>query len=239
MTTERILILVRAMPEESKKYGHTVCVAGLTDNNEWRRLYPFEFRYGKISVPFKKKDLIEAEIAASDKDKRKESRKISSYRNLNLPQTESDISKRLETLHCHISDMEEHGDSICVIKPQLEGIEIAVNDTRLYDDQKYFSLITGSLETREKVKMPIEVRYLFRCGGECCAEKPHKIIAIDWEINELARNLLRRHSDKRAVERKMKDKLFDWMKSRNLYFIMGTHFKFRTPMIIGIFYPKK
>ena len=25
---EKILVLVRATPEESKKYGHTVCVAG-------------------------------------------------------------------------------------------------------------------------------------------------------------------------------------------------------------------
>ena len=33
--------------------------------------------------------------------------------------------------------------------------------------------------------------------------------------------------------------LGSFMKKRDLYFILGTHFKFGTWMIIGLFYPKK
>lgn len=72
---ERILILVRAMPEESRKHGHNVCVAGINENGEWRRLYPFRFVYGKRDIDFRKKDVIEAELALPDNDKRPESRK--------------------------------------------------------------------------------------------------------------------------------------------------------------------
>lgn len=87
--------------------------------------------------------------------------------------------------------------------------------------------------------MPVEVSYVFKCGGPCCSQKSHKIIVIDWEINELARNVLRRDQDKHIAENKIRKKLFDWMKMREIYFILGTHFRFKTPLVIGLFYPSK
>lgn len=239
MMKERITILVRAIPEESKKYGHTVCVAGITDSNEWRRLYPFRFRYGKTGLDFVKKDVIEAEVERNAKDARKESRKVLSHANLFSALSDDDISARLDALLDTISGMESKGNSLCVVRPRIKDIDVEINDTNILDPQKYLSSLSGGLEMREKVKMPVEVRYVFSCGGECCKNKPHKIIVIDWEINELARNLLRRYGDKAVVEGKMRQKLFDWMITRNVYFIMGTHFRFKTPMIIGIFYPQK
>lgn len=92
---ERILVLVRAIPEESKKYGYTVCVAGLNENNEWRRLYPFKFRYENRSLDFRKKDMIEVETIPSENDKRKESRKVTRHRNLFSPM-DDDVRKRLD-----------------------------------------------------------------------------------------------------------------------------------------------
>ena len=75
MTTEQILVLVRAIPEKSNKYGYRVCVAGINDDSEWRRLYPFKFEYGKKLIDFTKKDQIEVKITEPDNDKRSESRK--------------------------------------------------------------------------------------------------------------------------------------------------------------------
>ncbi|MCL7410323.1 MAG: hypothetical protein M8350_00715 [Methanosarcinaceae archaeon] len=90
--------------------------------------------------------------------------------------------------------------------------------------------------SREKVKMPIEFRYIFKCKDEpeCTG---HKIILIDWELNELARNIMRKDKDPDVIKEKIKNKLFDYMKTRDLYFFMGTHFRFGTWIIIGIFYP--
>ncbi len=57
ITKEQILVLVRATPEASKKYGYKVCVAGITKEGSWRRLYPFKFSYGEKLIDFKKKVL--------------------------------------------------------------------------------------------------------------------------------------------------------------------------------------
>jgi hypothetical protein len=45
--SEKIVVLVRATPEESKRHGYLVCVAGINEKGEFRRVYPFEFSYGK------------------------------------------------------------------------------------------------------------------------------------------------------------------------------------------------
>jgi len=41
------------------------------------------------------------------------------------------------------------------------------------------------------------------------------------------------------VEEKIRKKFLDFMKTGDLYFFMGTHFRFGTWIIIGIFYPKQ
>jgi hypothetical protein len=40
----RAVILVKAMPNPSQKYGETVCCAGVTAEGRWKRLYPVRFR---------------------------------------------------------------------------------------------------------------------------------------------------------------------------------------------------
>ena len=62
-------------------------------------------------------------------------------------------------------------------------------------------------------------------------------LIIDWELNELARNIMQKDKDPDVIKEKIKNKLFDYMKTRDLYFFMGTHFRFGTWIIIGIFYP--
>jgi hypothetical protein len=45
--TEEVVIVVKAVPQPSQRYGETVCCAGLTRQGEWRRLYPIRFRHLK------------------------------------------------------------------------------------------------------------------------------------------------------------------------------------------------
>lgn len=235
---EKILVLVRATPEKSTKYGHKVCVAGINENKEWRRLYPFMFEYGKKLIDFGKRDLIEVELALPDNDKRKESRKVANHKNLHAPLDNPEILKKILPLVSSIERLSDEKASLGVIKPSLTDIVVNVNDTKVYDEQTYFSMTENFLETREKVKIPIEVRYSFKCLGEQRC-KGHKMILIDWELNELARNILRKDKDPKIVEQKIKQRLYDFMLKRDLYFIVGTHFKYGTWMIIGLFYPER
>ncbi len=240
---EKILVLVRAMPEESRKYGYSVCVAGINESSEWRRLYPFKFVYGKKDIDFRKKDVIDVELDLSDNDKRTESRKVKGHKNLHQPKEDEEVIKTIKPLVSSIRKLEEKRASLGVVKPDIIDFEVKVHGTALKDEQKYLSLLEEEiLETREKVKLPVEGRYIFKCRNDplcSCSKKPHRIKVIDWELNELARNIMKKEKDKRVVEQKIKEKFFNWMKKRDVYFFLGTHFKFKTWMIVGIFYPDK
>lgn len=58
--TKRVLVTVKAYPNLSRKYGETVCVAGIDlDTNQWIRLYPIPFRDLDSDQKFKKYNIIE------------------------------------------------------------------------------------------------------------------------------------------------------------------------------------
>ena len=75
---KKILLVVKAYPESSKKHGSVVCTAGVTDDGELIRIYPIPFENfrGKSRIP--KYTWIEAEVkkATDEKLKRKESYKV-------------------------------------------------------------------------------------------------------------------------------------------------------------------
>ena len=71
-TTERILITVKAYPNPSKKYIETVCVAGITDTGQWRRLFPVPFRQLEDEQKFSKYRWISVKVRRSN-DPRPES----------------------------------------------------------------------------------------------------------------------------------------------------------------------
>lgn len=76
---EKLLVLAKAAPEASKKYEELVCVAGITNKGEWRRIYPipWEIFWRNKNTKFKKKQWIEYELVSNEpSDHRKESRKI-------------------------------------------------------------------------------------------------------------------------------------------------------------------
>ena len=164
--TEKVLVLVRATPEESRKHDHLVCVAGINENDQWRRLYPFMFSYGEGLINFRKKDTIEVTLANPDNDKRRESRKVAHHQNLNLPLSDDGVRERILPLVSSIEKLSEENASLGVIKPELQRIDVTVNSTDIYDEQTYFSIAGDYLERRERVKMPVELRYRFRCSDE-------------------------------------------------------------------------
>ncbi len=70
---KKILITVKTYPVPSKKYDELVCTAGITEDGEWIRLYPVEFRKLPYASRYKKYDLIEAKVEKRTEDFRKES----------------------------------------------------------------------------------------------------------------------------------------------------------------------
>ena len=54
MASSEVVILIKALPRPSKRYGETVCCAGVTLNREWKRLYPVRFRYLESDQKFRR-----------------------------------------------------------------------------------------------------------------------------------------------------------------------------------------
>ncbi|MDQ1276838.1 MAG: hypothetical protein QG610_2416, partial [Euryarchaeota archaeon] len=66
-----------------------------------------------------------------------------------------------------------------------------------------------------------------------------KIVLLDWELNETVRKIIRKEKEPLAVKKRIREQLFEHLREKELYFIMGTHFIYGTWLITGIFGPEK
>jgi hypothetical protein len=73
--TEEVVIVVKAVPQPSQRYGETVCCAGITRQGEWRRLYPIRFRRLK-DHSFSRWQWVRCRMARRTTDTRRESRRV-------------------------------------------------------------------------------------------------------------------------------------------------------------------
>jgi hypothetical protein len=72
LQNSRVVILVKAIPNPSQKYGETVCCAGVTAEGSWKRLYPIRFRHLRDNK-FKRWDWVRFEYRTPTNDNRRES----------------------------------------------------------------------------------------------------------------------------------------------------------------------
>ncbi len=70
------LITVKAYPNPSAKYHETVCVAAITKEEGWIRLYPVQFRSLPEEQRFKKYQRVRLRIAKHERDARPESYRL-------------------------------------------------------------------------------------------------------------------------------------------------------------------
>jgi len=69
---ERILVTVKTYPTLSRKYGETVCTAGVREDGSWVRLYPVPFRRLGEKEHYRKYDWLTCRVIRSTKDSRPE-----------------------------------------------------------------------------------------------------------------------------------------------------------------------
>ncbi len=68
--SSRVTILVKALPQPSKRHGETVCCAGVTADGAWKRLFPIRFRHLKGESSFKRWDWVKFDYRAPTSDRR-------------------------------------------------------------------------------------------------------------------------------------------------------------------------
>jgi hypothetical protein len=61
----------------------------------------------------------------------------------------------------------------------------------------------------------------------------------DWEVFEAYRKWPAKYGTEEKTLEMIRDRFFIRMKSRDLYFFMGMHSRYKVWMIIGLYYPPK
>jgi len=247
---ERLLVLAKASPEISSKYGHLVCVAGITDKGEWRRIYPIPWKiFWKGSEKnFKKKSWVEYELQSDrPSDYRPESRKIKFETIKPLgPANFGEIERVLKQKITTVEQLEEKGpktQSIGVVEPKK------ILDFAHTTNSHYKELIIKSAQTdlfgKPAVKLDIpryKYRYIFKDDD---SGRTHEMLCEDWEVGELYRKCedyrkLGKYRDETEVHQKVRQKMLSGItKNKHIYFIVGSHYRFPTYLIVGVIYPKK
>lgn len=256
---EKILILVKAYPERSTKYGSSICIAGITEEFDWIRLYPVEFDFFIKNLKFKKFTWIEAEIKKiNEKLMRKESHKVKQHTIRTVDESlaiikgsKSDKEKvwkrridiikqiQVESIHQLRERWSKDKTSLGIIKPNLVSFRFRKPLEKIKIEQQ--KSIQKSINGKKKYisdKIEHFVSYRFKCNDvECkCNNKGkfHDMTCEDWELFEAIRKWQYPTKEK---EEKIEDRFFNWMKNRDLYFCLGMLSKYPTWVIIGLLYP--
>jgi hypothetical protein len=156
-TKEKIVVLAKAIPAKSLMHGEITCVAGIAEDDKWRRLYPMPTSLLGKSY-FMKFSVIEVEVEAwQGAHTRPEDRYLVSYGR--CVQKIEDWEERRAYLRKHldksISAILSSGRSLGLIKPEIE---------EFYQDSN------GKL------------RYKFRDS-----ERSYDLVCREWEALALAR----------------------------------------------------
>jgi hypothetical protein len=253
MAIVRVLIVVKTYPTISVKYDELVCTAGFTEQGEWVRIYPIQFRKLDYSNQYSKYDWIELDIVKNTSDFRPES-----YRPLTLDtqpntvgsiKTEGNWLKRkdivlkkvydnMDTLIAEAKD-NQLGTSLATFKPTkivdftYEPVEREWGATKIAA-MKQLSIFEKRGDDFKVVrKLPYKFSYVF----EDVIGKRRTMMIEDWEVGAL----FWKYSDEKEACEKVKEKyLNDFALTKDLYFFLGTTQQFHNVapnpfIIIGAF----
>ena len=252
---KRILITVKAYPNPSKKYGETVCCAGVDlSNYQLVRLYPVSFRDLDNDQKFKKYSIIEVDCFPPNDDKRPESFRVNSdsISVVAVLDTEKGTWKKRKEIVlkvlvkslCHVYKDAENKDLsfLGLIKPDSVTFEWSKQSL---SDQKSKDSCYAQLSFFDKKKdaveeIPFNFYYYFKCAWvpDCPG---HKLSIIDWEIGQAFRDWRVKYTTEKVLLEKIEQRWLDISNTakKDVYFYVGNLKRFRTTfMVLGVFYPK-
>jgi hypothetical protein len=240
-----VLITVKASPVLSNKYHETVCVAGITSEGGWIRLYPINYRELPQENQFEKYDVVTIEIKKNPSDSRPESF---------MPKLDSIVKKgHLETdknwtsRRLWIAPTQKR--SMCEILELHENENISLGcfkvgsaqDVIIEKIDQDFSIPpptqTSFLQPNKK---PLElIPFKFSLRYKCCNScNGHTQQILDWEFSELFRKCAKQTNEsdaKKKVKSKILDEIFQPKNEVILY--VGNHSQHPSSfMILGMAY---
>lgn len=202
----RVIILVKALPQPSKKYGETVCCAGVTPDGQWKRLYPIRYRHLAGETAFGRWDIVRFRHRHPRRDKRTES--------CNVEEDSIEIIGEMPTRErSHffeplvlpsVGEAARRGQSLALIRPhQTRFFHRPKSAAALAAEREAYSRAArqGSLLDKELDALeptPHEFKFRFKD-----AEGEHTYTNGDWEAHAMYYNGRRRGKSEAEV--------LDWM----------------------------
>ena len=199
----RVTILVKALPQPSKRYGETVCCAGVTPDGVWKRLYPIRFRHLSGISSFKRWDQVSFRYSLPRQDKREESCHVheESIKIVgSLPKNER--ARVFDPLILpSVAEATRQGRSLALIRPiqprfswkRKSPAEMREEREAYARAARQGSLLDKELETLEP--SPFEFKFKFRDE-----EAEHTYINGDWEAHAMFYNRRRKKSEAEVLQ---------------------------------------
>ena len=246
---QSVLIVVKAYPEPSRRAGESSCTAGIAENGEWVRWFPLNWRSLRPRQKFQKYDWVRASVSPS-RDRRRESF---------VPDPDTvQVMRHVGTAHgwkerrdvvvphaaasmCELAaERDDREQSLGVVRVRnLNNFVVEVSSAEWRAEQEAYvrQLNLFSQQAASPLeKIPFQFSYSWTCSAPACSG--HTQITVDWEVHQSYRNWSREYGA--AWQEKMREKYFDFMRSRDLYFFVGTMFRHPgTWIVIGNFYPPR
>ncbi len=231
MTTDRLLVTVKTYPTLSRKYGETVCTAGVREDGSWVRRYPVPFR------PIDPGELHSVGHVGTQDE-------WCERRNLILKTAR--VYDRLEDI---IDGAKANQISLAVFKPARIVDFIWEEDTPQWDPAKLREMrdLTNQLDLfddnawRKTFQVIPKLPYNFSYRFEDAEGRSSELQVLEWQVGALYWNCLKScNGNKTKALEKVRQKYFDQFTETDLHFFVGTtqHVHFVAPnpwVIIGVF----
>lgn len=262
MARERVLITVKTYPTLSRRYGETVCTAGVREDGSWVRIYPVPFRRLGETEQYRKFDWLDCDLISARSDFRPESRNPAYPKQLR-PVGHMDTADnwrerrrllvRTAKVYSRLSELIEGAKanelSLAVFKPTKIKDFVWENEDREWNPAKVaeIRLRTQQMELfadetwRETFSIIPKLPYSFSYRFEDADGRSSELQVLDWEAGALYWNCLRgSQGNELAALQKVRAKYLDEFCKRDLHFFLGTtqQFHYFAPnpwVIIGVF----
>jgi hypothetical protein len=264
MPRERILITVKTYPTLSRKYGETVCTAGVRPDGSWVRIYPVPFRRLEDEEQYSKFDWVEAELVRNHSDTRPETFRPTNYEHLvavakmttadnwrerrRLLLETAEVFTRMDVL---MEDAKANRRSLAVFKPTSIRGFIWEDEERQWDADKVAQMREQSRQIeifaddrwRETFQLIPKLPYSFSYQLQDAVGRKSTLQILDWECGQLYWNCWRRNGEDEAdALEKVKAKYLGEFGDRDIHLLLGTTQQFHgfapNPwVIVGVFAP--
>jgi hypothetical protein len=253
-TPTRVLITVMTYPHPSAGYQELVCTAGVTEDGNWIRLYPVDYRYRPRRQQFRKYQWIDVifDAAGHGRDKRPESRRpqLDSIEIFGEPlDTKNNWAARRKIIdrmpHQTVNELKAKYDadrtSLGIVRPKkVLDLEVKRVDANWKPEwQNVFAQLKLFGPPQKPLrKLPYSFHYVFECED---SDKPHTAMCEDWELGTLfLKEADRLGSDEKAADSVKSKFLAELCRNdKDTRFFMGTRFPYNTWLVLGVFWPPK